>query len=101
VIGASAFRATATGVRIDVRVTPRAGSNAVTGVRDGRLLVRVTAPPVDRAANDALIQLLADELDVPRHAIRLVTGATSRTKTVEIASLTPAQVCERLGVSWT
>jgi len=98
VSGASPIHGTATGVRIDVRVTPRSGSNAVTGVRDARLLVRVTAPPVDRAANDALIQLLANQLDVPKRAIRLVTGATSRTKTVEIASLTPAQVCERLGV---
>jgi uncharacterized protein (TIGR00251 family) len=98
VIAASAIRATAAGVRIDVRVTPRAGSNAVTGVRDARLLVRVTAAPVDGAANDALIQLLADQLSVPKRAIRLVSGATSRAKTVEIASLTTAQVYERLVV---
>ena len=56
-------------------------------MRDGRLLVRVTAPPVDAAANDAVIRALADALDLPRRAIRIATGASSRNKTVEIAGV--------------
>jgi uncharacterized protein (TIGR00251 family) len=80
-------RATATGVRVDLRVTPRAPKNQIAGVREGRLLVRVTAPPVDSAANDAVIALMAKALGVPKRAVRLVAGETSRNKTVEIEGI--------------
>jgi uncharacterized protein len=56
----------------------------VDGVRDGVLLVRVAAAPVEGAANEALVQLLAAELDVPRTAVRLVGGATGRRKVVAV-----------------
>ncbi len=72
-------------VRVDVRVLPRAPRTAVGGTRAGRLLVRVTAPPVDQAANDAVIRALADALGLPSRALRIVTGAQSRNKTIEIA----------------
>jgi uncharacterized protein YggU (UPF0235/DUF167 family) len=77
--------ATATGTRFDVRVMPRASRTCVDGVRDGRLLVRVTAPPVDRAANEAAVLVLARALDVPPAAVRISAGQTQRNKTVEIA----------------
>jgi uncharacterized protein YggU (UPF0235/DUF167 family) len=70
----------------------------VAGVRDGRLLVRVTAPPVDQAANDAVISLLAAALTVPRRAARIVTGTTSRNKTIEIEGLTVAAAKQRLAI---
>jgi uncharacterized protein (TIGR00251 family) len=68
---------------LSIRVIPRASKNAVI-VRDGRLTVRVTAPPVDSAANDAVRVALADALDVPRSAVQIVRGHASRQKVVEI-----------------
>ena len=67
-----------------VRVTPRARANAVSGERDGALLVRVTAPPVEGKANDALVRLLALSLDIPRSAIGVERGAASRIKRVSV-----------------
>lgn len=56
------------------------------------LKVRLTAPPVDSAANDALITLLADALGVPRRDVQIVAGATSRAKVVEVAGVSPEQL---------
>ena len=67
-----------------IRVTPRASANAVTGERDGVLLVRVTAPALEGKANDAVVALLAKALGTPRGAVRLVRGATSRTKRISV-----------------
>ena len=61
--------------------------------------MRVTAPPVDQAANDAVVRLLADVLDVPRSRIVIVAGATSRNKTVQIGGLTIDQVRARIGAA--
>jgi uncharacterized protein len=84
------------GVRIAVRVMPRSSRNSIDGVRDGRLLVRVTAPPVDDAANEALVAVLAGALALPRHSIRITAGAASRNKTVAIAGITADAVRVRL-----
>ncbi len=62
---------------------------------DGVLRTRVTAPPVEGAANHALLRLLADELGVPRRDVRLVAGAGGRTKVVVIDGLDPARVAAR------
>ena len=67
-----------------IRVTPRASANVVTGERDGVLLVRVTAPPVEGKANDAVVVLLAKALGTPRGSVRVVRGAGSRTKRVSV-----------------
>lgn len=80
-------RATPEGVRFAVRVHPRASANAVGGTHDGALRVRLTAPPVDGAANDALVNALADALGVARRDVRVVTGRSSRSKVVEIAGV--------------
>jgi uncharacterized protein (TIGR00251 family) len=93
------IRATGTGSRLAVRVTPRARKSAIEGVRDGRLLVRVTAPPVDRAANDAVIALLSETLALPRRAVRLVSGETGRNKIVDVDGLTVGAVTARIGKS--
>jgi len=69
---------------LDVRVQPRASRDEVVGAIDGRLKVRVTAPPVDDAANRRLVRLLADELGVAKSRVRVLAGSTSREKRVAI-----------------
>lgn len=83
------IHATDAGVEIDVRVIPRAGKSAIAGERDGRMLIRVAAPPVEGAANDAIIELLAKLLDCPRRAVRIVSGEKSRSKRLSVDGVTP------------
>lgn len=73
-------------VVFSVRVMPRAAVNAVGGERAGALLVRVTAPPVEGRANEAVIALLARALHLPRSQVRLELGELSRTKRVSVPS---------------
>jgi uncharacterized protein (TIGR00251 family) len=75
------------GVRFAVRVQPRASRCEVAGVHGDALKLRLAAPPVDGAANDALVALLADELGVSRGAIRIVTGGAGRSKVIEVAGI--------------
>lgn len=88
--------AAAGGTLLDIRVMPRAPRSAVAGVRDGALLVRLAAAPVDGEANDALLTLLARALDVPRRDLAIVAGERSRRKRIEVAGLAPAVVEARL-----
>lgn len=76
-----------TGTRFSVRVQPRASRNEIVGVLGGALKVKLSAPPVDGAANAGLIDLLADELGVPKRRIRIVLGESARTKVIEIANV--------------
>jgi uncharacterized protein len=85
---AATSRETPDGVELDVRVIPRARKTEISGERDGALVVRVAAPPVDGAANQALIEFIASKLRVPRHAIRIVNGERGRQKRVAIAGVT-------------
>jgi uncharacterized protein (TIGR00251 family) len=82
-------------VRFRVRLQPRASRNEIAGVLDGVLRVRLHAPPVDGEANEALVAFLAERLAVPRRGVRIVTGATSRTKMIEVEGISSAAV-ERL-----
>ncbi len=86
------FRPSARGVRIDLRVIPRSPRNTFDGMRDGRLVLRVTAPPVDHAANDAVVAAVADALGVPKRSVRVVAGTTSRNKAVEVDGVTMERV---------
>jgi len=79
--------ATADGVAFDVRVIPRARRSEIGGERDGALVVRVAAPPVEGAANDALIELFSSLLRVPRRAITIVSGERGRRKRVAISGV--------------
>ncbi len=72
------------GVYLRVRLTPRASRNAVTGVRAGALLVRLTSPPVDGAANASLVGLLAKIFRIKKGAVTITSGLTSRDKRVFI-----------------
>jgi hypothetical protein len=77
---------------LSVRVQPRASGNGVTGWRGKTLCLRVTAPPVEGAANRACQQLLADLLDLKRAQVTLVAGESARDKRFRIAGLTFAQI---------
>ncbi len=81
---------------VTVRVTPRAGRTAITAWADGILHVKLAAPPVEGAANDALLHLLADVLDVGAQSIRIVSGQHGRLKRVEIVTREQADVDARL-----
>lgn len=84
------------GVQLALKVQPRASANAVAGEHGPELKVRLTAPPVDSAANQALVEFLAERLDCPRNHITLLRGQTSRHKTVAVQGITPAQARARL-----
>jgi uncharacterized protein (TIGR00251 family) len=92
VIGRSGDR-----ILVTVRVAPRAAANGVGGERGGALLARVTAAPADGKANAAVIRILAKALDVPPSNVRLVRGASARTKVLSVPAGTEASL-RRLGV---
>ena len=83
--------------RLVVHVQPRAKRSAAAGRHGDALRVRLAAPPVDGAANEELVRFLAEALDLPRRAVRLVAGRTSRRKVVELDGLTAAEAERRLG----
>ena len=80
---------TATAVRIAVRVQPRAGRDRVVGAHGGALKVQVSAPPVEGAANQAVIIVLAEWLGVPRRSVAVLRGHSGRDKLIEIVSDDP------------
>ncbi len=84
----SPFQVRPDGVRVALRVTPRAGRDALaglwTGGEDTALAVKVAAAPADGDANDAVLRLLARSWDVPLSALNLVSGATGRRKIVMV-----------------
>ena len=86
------IRQTSAGVELDVRVIPRARRTETAGLRNGALLVRLAAPPVDGAANTALVAFLASTLGVPSRAVQLLSGERGRQKRVLIAGALVAQV---------
>lgn len=89
----------ADGVVIPVRVTPRGGRSAIEGISDGVLQVRLAAPPVEGAANTALLALLAAALHVPKSTLSLASGARSRQKLVQIRGLNGDEVRQRFNQS--
>ncbi|PWU17488.1 MAG: YggU family protein [Verrucomicrobia bacterium] len=84
------------GVLLSVKLQPRASANEIGQPLGAELRIKVTAPPVDAAANEALVRLLAEKLDCPRNKVELVRGHTSRHKTIKLYSLSAQQVLERL-----
>jgi uncharacterized protein (TIGR00251 family) len=81
---------------LDIRVIPRAPRTRVDGTRAGAVLIRLAAPPVDGAANDALVAFLSEALGLPRRNIRIVSGEKSRDKRVHIEGLDEAVARARL-----
>ena len=85
------------GVRFAVRVQPRASRSEIAGVHGDAMKIRLTAPPVDGAANEALVELIAEVLGVGRRAVRIVSGESSRSKVVEVEGVTAAAVLRLAG----
>jgi uncharacterized protein len=81
-----------------VRLQPRAKREEIVGPRDGALVVRVTAPPVDGRANAALCKLLGRVLGVPPSTVAVVRGGTSRDKLVRVDGLDDATLRRRAGL---
>ncbi len=79
------YRKTAAGWVIAVHVQPGAKRSGAAGLHGGALKLRVAAPPVEGKANDALVAFIADALGVPRRAVSVVKGASSREKRVLVA----------------
>jgi uncharacterized protein len=79
-------------VRFEVRVQPRSSRTELAGLHGAALKVRIAAPPVDDAANRALVQFLAECLGIPRRSVRIVAGASGRTKILEVDGVTPEDI---------
>jgi uncharacterized protein (TIGR00251 family) len=95
---ATPIEPTPTGIRLRLHVQPRASRTELVGRHGDALKLRVAAPPVAGAANDALVRWLADRLGVPRSAVRVTAGTTGRSKTVTVDGVDPAAAARRLGV---
>ena len=81
---------------LEIKVIPRAGRSGFAGLRDGALLVRLAAAPVDGAANDELIALIAKTLRIPKRDVTIVSGERSRSKRIRIAGIDREQVLSKL-----
>ena len=90
------LRAQPDGLFLAVKVQPRASRNEVGGLHGSELKVVVTAPPVDSAANAAVIELLAETLDLSRRAVTLVRGRTSRHKVFRLDGITAEAAADKL-----
>jgi hypothetical protein len=84
------------GVYLAVKLLPRASKNEIEGPLGNELKIKVTAPPVEAAANRALVELLAGKLDCSRGAVQIVRGQASRRKIVRITGLEAATILRRL-----
>jgi uncharacterized protein (TIGR00251 family) len=84
------------GVLLSVKLQPRASANAIVGVAGDALRIKVTAPPVDSAANEALIELLAEIFDCAKSRVQLVRGHTSRHKLIKLHGFTTAEILRAL-----
>jgi len=84
------------GTVLTLRLIPRASKNAIQSEHGDTLKIRLCAPPVDGAANAALIEFLSDTLSLPRARIRLLSGHTSRTKRVLLAGMKAGEIRERM-----
>jgi hypothetical protein len=84
------------GVRLAVKLQPRASANEIAAPLGDALKIKVTAPPVDSAANEALLKLLAEKLDCARNRVELIRGHASRNKTIMLHGFTWQEVHHRL-----
>ena len=90
------LRAQNNGLLLAVRIQPRASRTELAGILGAELKIKVTAPPVDSAANEALVAFLADTLDLPKRAVTLIRGQTSRHKVLRLEGLTLQEAVTRL-----
>lgn len=88
---------TADGVTFAVRVLPRSSRNEIVGEAEGVLKIKLTAPPVEGAANKALIEFLSGKLKVAKSRITIITGQSGRSKVVAIEGITKAEFLNSVG----
>ena len=93
---ASFLQETAGGTLLSVKLQPRASKNEIGAPLGDELKIKVTAPPVDAAANQALVEFLAEKLNCSRGKVELLRGQTSRHKTILLHGFTPAQVLQKI-----
>ena len=84
------------GAVLNLRIVPRAAKNAIQGEHGDALKIRLCAPPVDGAANAALVEFLAETFALPRARVQLLSGATSRTKRVLLAGMVADEIRTKL-----
>ena len=94
---AASLRVQPDGVLLSVKLQPRASTNEIGDALANELRIKVTAPPVDAAANEALLKLLAQQLNCPRNRVDLVRGHTSRHKMVKLYGFKVEDVLTSLG----
>jgi uncharacterized protein (TIGR00251 family) len=87
------------GVTLSVRIQPRASKNGVSRMEDGSLKIRLTAPPVDGAANEALIAYLSKALGVSKSSVEIVSGHTSREKRIRISGINEEDIDQLLNTA--
>lgn len=85
-------------VILSVRIQPRSSKNSFTRMEDGSLKIRLTAPPVDGAANEALVKFLSDILSIGKSQIEIISGHTSREKRVKLSGMSEADVNRLLNI---
>ena len=90
------LRAQSDGTLLSVKLQPRASASEIGDALGDELRIKVTAPPVDAAANQALVELLAETLDCSRSRIELIRGHTSRHKTLKLHGYTPEAVLAKV-----
>jgi len=82
---------TKNGIALEIKVEPRSSKKCIAGIMDSHIVkVKLTAPPVDDAANEQLIEVIAEELRIKKSQIKIIRGHTSKRKLVEITGLEPA-----------
>lgn len=84
------------GIRLRIRVQPRASRTEVVGLHGDAIRIRLSAPPVDGAANEALLRFLSDKLSISRSAVRIAAGENSRSKVVTASGIGLSEARERL-----
>ncbi|HQC42923.1 MAG TPA: DUF167 domain-containing protein [Verrucomicrobiota bacterium] len=92
----SYLKETASGCSLSIRLQPRSSRNEICGQMGDTLKIKVTAPPVDSAANELLVEFLADLLDISKSSVQILKGQTSRSKVVQIAGLKTDQILKKL-----
>ena len=90
------LRAQPDGTLLSVKLQPRAAANEIGEPLGDELRIKVTAPPVDAAANEALIEMLAEKLDCARNRIELIRGHKSRHKVLKLHGFTPEEALQKL-----
>ena len=84
--------------RLNLKVTPNARANQVTGVLDGIVGIKIKAPPTEGKANTELVNYLSNLLNIPKSAVTIIRGHTSRNKSVEISGMGAEDLSDRLGI---